>query len=124
MNYQEISDINIDRFAALSERIVKAIGGANDAVREADAAIKSAQAQIRLSRFVFQAGAQKTPDNGPRGEFESIASDSGLGWCARVTLPKGKQRRLGAFDTELEAQEWIDRRSSAWLKKYQRSRCR
>ena len=124
MNYQEISDINIDRFAALSARIVKAIGGANDAVREADAAIKSAQAQISLSRFVFQAEAQRTPDSGPSGEFESIASDSGVGWCARVTLPQGKQRRLGAFDTELEVQEWIDRRSSAWLKKYQRSRCR
>ena len=124
MNYQEISDINIDRFAALSARIVKAIGGANDAVREADAAIKSAQAQISLSRFVFQAEAQRTPDSGPSGEFESIASDSGEGWCARVTLPQGKQRRLGAFDTELEAQKWIDRRSSAWLKKCQRTRCR
>ena len=124
MNYQEISDINIDRFAALSDRIVKAIGGANAAVREADAAIKSAQAQISRTRSVFQAGAQRTPGNGPEGVFESIASDSGLGWCARVTLPQGKQWRLGAFDTELEAQEWIDRRSSAWLKKYQRSRCR
>lgn len=124
MNYQEISDIKINRFAALSDRIVKAIGGANDAVREADAAIKSARAQISRSRLVVQAGAQRTPDNGPRGEFESIESDSGVGWCARVTLPQGKQRRLGAFDTELEAQEWIDRRSSAWLKKYRRSGCR
>ena len=26
MNYQEISDINIDKFAALNDRIVKAIG--------------------------------------------------------------------------------------------------
>jgi hypothetical protein len=124
MNYQEISDIKINRLAALSDRIVKAIGGANDAVREADAAIKSAQAQISLSRFVFQAEAQRAPDSGPRGQFESIASDSGVGWCARVTLPQGKQRRLGAFDTELEAQEWIDRRSSAWLRKYQRGRRR
>jgi hypothetical protein len=124
MNYQQISDINIDRFAALNDRIVKAIGGANEAVREADAAIKSAQAQIGLSRFVFQTEAERTPDTGPSGAFESVALDGGPGWCARVTLPQGKQRQLGNFDTEREAQAWINRRSSAWLKKYQRSRCR
>jgi hypothetical protein len=124
MNYQQISNVNIDRFAALSDRIVKAIGGANDAVLEADAAIKSAQAQISLSRFTLLAEAQRTPDTGLRGEFEPIELEVGLGWCARVTLPQGKQRQLGNFHTELEVQEWINRRSSTWLKKYQRSRCR
>ena len=54
MNYQQVSDVNIDGFAALSDRIVSAIAGANDAVREADAAIKSAQAQISLSRSALQ----------------------------------------------------------------------
>ncbi|MGA2494533.1 MAG: hypothetical protein ABSF67_16575 [Roseiarcus sp.] len=121
MNYQQISNVNIDRFAALSDRIVSAIAGANDAVLEADAAIKSAQAQISLSRSALQAEAQRTPDTGPRGDFEPLELDVGLGWCARVTLPQGKQRQLGNFDTELEVQEWISRRSSAWLKKYRRS---
>jgi hypothetical protein len=124
MNYQQISDVNTDRFAALSDRIVSAIAGANDAVREADAAIKSAQAQISLSRSVLQAKAQRTPDTGLRGDFEPIELDAGLGWCARVTFSQGKQRQLGNFHTELEVQEWINRRSSAWLEKYRRSGCR
>jgi hypothetical protein len=55
MNYQQISDINIDRFAVLSDRINKAIGSANDAVLEADAAIKSAQVQISRSRLALEA---------------------------------------------------------------------
>ena len=54
MNYQQISDINIDRFAVLSDRINKAIGSANDAVLEADAAIKSAQESISLSRLALE----------------------------------------------------------------------
>jgi hypothetical protein len=124
MNYQQISNVNIDRFAARSDRIVSAIAGANDAVLEADAAIKSAQARISLSRSSLQAEAQKTPDTGLRGDFEPLELDVGLGWCARVTLPQGKQRQLGNFDTELEAQDWIHRRSSAWLRKYRRSGCR
>jgi hypothetical protein len=124
MNYQQISNVNIDRFAALNDRIVKAIGRANDAVREADAAIKSAQAQISLSRFALQAEAQRAPDAGRRGEFEPIELGVGLGWRVRVTLPQGRQRQLGDFHTELDAQESINRRSSAWLKKDQRSRRR
>jgi hypothetical protein len=55
MNYQQISDINIDRFAVLSDRINKAIGSANDAVLEADAAIKSTQEYISLSRLALEA---------------------------------------------------------------------
>jgi len=54
MNYQQISDINIDRFAVLSDRINKAIGSANDAVLEADAAIKGAQEYISLSRLALE----------------------------------------------------------------------
>jgi hypothetical protein len=124
MNYQQISNVSVDRLAALSDRIVSAIAGANDAVQEADAAIKTAQMQISLSRSALQAEAQRTPDTGLKGDFEPLELDVGLGWCARVTLPQGKQRQLGNFDTELEVQEWIDRRSSAWLKKYRRSGCR
>ena len=124
MNYQQISNVNIERFAALNNRIVSAIAGANDAVLEADSAIKNVQAQIGLSCSALQAAAQRTPDTGLRGDFEPLELDVGLGWCARVTLPQGKQRLLGNFDSELEVQEWINRRSSAWLKKYRRSGCR
>ena len=121
MDYQQISNVNSDKFAALSDRKVGAIAGANDAAPEADAAIKSAQAQISLSRSPLQAAAQSTPDTGLRGDFEPLELDVGLGWCARVTLPQGKQRQLGNFDTKLEVQDWINRRSYAWLKKYRRS---
>ena len=121
MNYRQISDVNTDRFAALRDRIVSAIAGANDAVLEADAAIKSAHAQINLSRSRLLCEAERTPDTGLRGDFEPLELGVGLGWCARVTLPQGKQRRLGNFDTELEVQDWIHRRSTAWLKKFRRS---
>ncbi|MGD1038156.1 MAG: hypothetical protein ABR878_13465 [Roseiarcus sp.] len=57
MNYQQISDVNIDRFAVLSDRINKAIEIANEAVLEAHAAIKSAQMQIILSRLALEAKA-------------------------------------------------------------------
>ena len=56
--------------------------------------------------------------------FEPIELKVGQGWCVRVTLPQGKQPQLGNFDNEVEAQEWINRRSLAWLKKYKRRRCR
>jgi hypothetical protein len=105
MNYQENSDINIDRFVALSDRVIKAIGSANEAVLEADAAIKSAQVQISLSRLALQAEAERVPDIRPRGEFEPIELEVGRGWCVRVTLPQGKQPQLGNFHTEVEAQE-------------------
>ena len=124
MNNQQVSSDNRGRFAALSDRIVRAIADANGAMLEADAAIKSAQTQISLSCFTMEAEAEKTPDTGLRGDFEPLELGVGLGWCARVTLPQGKQRRVGNFHTELEVQEWINRRSSAWLKKYRRSGCR
>ena len=65
MDYQQISDINIDRFAVLSDRIIKAIGSANDAVMEADAAIKSAQVQISLSRLALETKVDKQVHGGP-----------------------------------------------------------
>ena len=57
MTYQQISDVNIDKFAALSDRINKAIEIANEAVLEAHAAINSAQMQIILSRLALEAKA-------------------------------------------------------------------
>jgi hypothetical protein len=56
--------------------------------------------------------------------FEPIELKDGPGWYVHVTLPRMKQHKLGNFLTELEAREWIKLRSLAWLKKYQRSRCR
>jgi hypothetical protein len=58
----------------------------------------------------------------PKLEFEPIELKVGSGWYVRVTLPRGRQPQLGNFNTEVEARKWIKRRSSAWLKKYQRSR--
>jgi hypothetical protein len=60
----------------------------------------------------------------PKMEFEPVELTVGQGWCVRVTLPKGKQPQLGNFHSEVEAQEWIRRRSLAWLKKYERARRR
>ena len=60
----------------------------------------------------------------PKAAFEPIELKVGQGWCVRVTLFQGKQPQFGNFHTEVEAQEWIRRRSLAWLKKYERSRCR
>ena len=59
MNYQQISDINIDKFAVLSDRINKAIENANEAVLEAHAAINSAQEYISLSRLALEAKADR-----------------------------------------------------------------
>ena len=52
--------------------------------------------------------------------FEPIELKVGQGWCVRVMLPQRKQPQLGNFRTEVEAQEWIKRRSLAWLRKYER----
>jgi hypothetical protein len=60
----------------------------------------------------------------PKVEFEPVELKVGQGWCVRVTLLQGKQPQLGNFHTEVEAQEWVKRRSLAWLKKYERGRCR
>ncbi|MFZ1962133.1 MAG: hypothetical protein WAU78_01455 [Roseiarcus sp.] len=60
----------------------------------------------------------------PKMEFEPVELTVGQGWCVRITLPQGKQPQLGNFRTEVEAHEWIKRRSLAWLKKYERGRCR
>jgi len=57
----------------------------------------------------------------PKVEFEAVRFSVGLGWFVRVTPPDKKQRQLGRFDTELEAREWIRRRSPAWLKKFMKA---
>jgi len=51
-------------------------------------------------------------------EFQPVRMDSGAGWFIRVLLPKGEQPRLGGFNTEAEATEWIRRRSAVWLKEH------
>jgi hypothetical protein len=41
---------------------------------------------------------------------------AGSGWYVHVALPKGEMPRLGGFNSEAEATEWIKLKSSAWLK--------
>jgi hypothetical protein len=58
----------------------------------------------------------------PKVEFEAIELKAKPGWYVLVTLPHGNQPELGNFNTEIEAREWIKRRSPAWLKKYEQGR--
>ena len=51
-------------------------------------------------------------------EFQPVRMDIGEGWFIRVLLPKGERPRLGGFNTEAEATEWIRRESAAWLKEH------
>ncbi len=65
MSYKQISDIDIYRFAVLSDRIDKAIESANEAVLETRAAIKSSQEQINLYRFALEAEADRQAHRDP-----------------------------------------------------------
>jgi hypothetical protein len=51
----------------------------------------------------------------PRVEFEPVDTRTGAGWQVRASLPSGKQVFIGSFTTEVEAKEWIVRKSDAWL---------
>jgi hypothetical protein len=51
----------------------------------------------------------------PRVDFEPVEAKTGAGWQVRATIPTGKQVFLGSFNTQAEAREWIERKSSAWL---------
>ena len=51
----------------------------------------------------------------PRVEFEPVDTRSGAGWQVRASLPSGKQCLIGSFNNEVEAREWIARKSEAWL---------
>ena len=55
----------------------------------------------------------------PKVEFEPVEMTIRPGWYVRVTLPHGKQPKLGGFNTEAEAREWIKHKSSVWLKEYE-----
>jgi hypothetical protein len=57
-----------------------------------------------------------------KAEFEPVELRVGSGWCVVATLPHEKHLQLGNFGTEVEAREWIKRRSPVWLKKYERGR--
>jgi hypothetical protein len=58
----------------------------------------------------------------PNVDFEPVESKVGQGWYVRATLPKGKQPQFGNFSTEVQAREWIKRRSLTWLRKYEGGR--
>jgi hypothetical protein len=49
-------------------------------------------------------------------DFQAVEMKAGLGWFVRVALPKGETPRLGGFNSEAEATEWIKLKSCAWLK--------
>jgi hypothetical protein len=51
----------------------------------------------------------------PRVEFEPVDTRTGAGWQVRASLPSGKQVFIGSFNNEVEAKEWIVRKSDAWL---------
>jgi hypothetical protein len=51
-------------------------------------------------------------------EFEPVPMKIGAGWFVRVMLPRGEQPRLGGFNSEAEAREWIKRKSAAWLREH------
>jgi hypothetical protein len=51
----------------------------------------------------------------PRVEFEPVDTRTGAGWQVRASLPSGKQVFIGSFNNEVEAREWIVRKSDAWL---------
>ena len=55
----------------------------------------------------------------PRVEFEPVEMKIRPGWYVCVTLPDGKQPKLGGFNTEAEAREWIKHKSFVWLKEYE-----
>jgi len=52
-------------------------------------------------------------------EFEAVEMMIGRGWYVLVKLPQGPQPQLGGFNSQAEAQDWIARKSAAWLKDYQ-----
>ena len=49
-------------------------------------------------------------------EFEPVETKANAEWHVKVMLPSGKQFSLGGFRSEVEAREWIVRKSAAWLK--------
>jgi NAD(P)H-flavin reductase len=58
----------------------------------------------------------------PKVEFEPVEMKIKPGWYVRVTLPHGEQPRLGSFNTEAEARDWMKHKSFAWLNEYERSK--
>jgi hypothetical protein len=42
----------------------------------------------------------------------------GGAWFVRLTLPGGKQTHIDGFKSGVEAREWIETKSAAWLKMY------
>ena len=39
-------------------------------------------------------------------------------WYVLVTLPDGKELRIGGFKTEANARDWIAKSSAAWIKEH------
>jgi hypothetical protein len=60
------------------------------------------------------AGSKMT--NSPTTTFEPVEMKVGKGWYVLATPPRGSPIRLGGFNSEDEARDWIRRKASTWLK--------
>jgi len=60
-------------------------------------------------------------DTKPEVEFEPVKVKRGPGWYVRVSYVGG-QTKVSGFYSRAEAQMWIARESSSWLKKYEGGR--
>lgn len=54
-----------------------------------------------------------------RVTFSPVEMMIGRGWYILVRLPSGRDQQLGGFNTEAEAQDWIQRKSADWLKHFE-----
>jgi hypothetical protein len=50
--------------------------------------------------------------------FAPVASKILPEWYVRVTLPDGKELRIGGFKKEVDARDWIAKSSAAWIKEH------
>jgi len=52
----------------------------------------------------------------PKPKFTASEDKVGTGWHVDVVLEDGVPVEVPGFRSEAEAQDWIDHKSSAWLK--------
>jgi hypothetical protein len=58
----------------------------------------------------------------PKFSFEPVEWKILPEWYVRVTLPDGKERRIGGFKTEADARAWIAKSATAWIKVHNEDR--
>ena len=54
----------------------------------------------------------------PEIRFEPVEWKILPEWYVLVTLPDGKELRIGGFKTEADARAWIVKSSAAWIKEH------